>query len=412
MGGSVPQIPGIQIFGDELRALRQEVAKLLQRSSISFPGAQPVSFAAHHKFELQKQDYYVCEKSDGIRCLMYLTHHDEAHQEAVYLIDRKNDYYLVPDLHFPLPGKDEALYHVKTLVDGELVNDRLPNETMQLTYLVFDCLCLDGNSALMHRTLDKRLAYFRENVFNPYKALYKKYPEEIQYLPFIVDFKKMELGYGIEMMFREVLPNLRHGNDGLIFTCRNTPYQFGTDSHILKWKPPEENSIDFLLQLEFPFVQPDAEDLDDGFTSPYLDYSATPKCKLLVFEGDGKYLHWADMFIEDAEWETLVALDEPLNDRVTECFMDPRNRWRFLRFRDDKTEANHISTVKSVMESIEDRVTKEDLIGAAKRIRDEWKKREASGETKAGLEPTGRNNHVPQAQFDATRSSRLENDGP
>ncbi|KAL8658065.1 MAG: hypothetical protein Q9226_001297 [Calogaya cf. arnoldii] len=396
MGGSVPQIPGIQIFGDELRALRQEVAQLLQRSSIGFPGAQPVSFAAHHKFELQKQDYYVCEKSDGIRCLMYQTE-DGAGQEAVYLIDRKNDYYLVGNLHFPLPGKDPASYHVKTLVDGELVNDRLPNETMQLTYLVFDCVCLDGNSALMHRTLDKRLAYFKENVFNPYKALYKAYPEEIQHLPFIVDFKQMELGYGIEKMFREVLPNLRHGNDGLIFTCRNTPYQFGTDSHILKWKPPEENSIDFLLQLEFPAIQPDAEDIKDGFTSTYSNYDAMPKCMLLVNEGDGKYLHWADMFVEEAEWEALVALDEPLDDRVTECFMDGRNRWRFLRFRGDKTEANHISTVKSVMESIEDRVTREDLIAAAKRIRDEWKKREAASK------------NVP---LDATRSSRQENGGP
>ncbi|KAL8891516.1 MAG: hypothetical protein Q9205_000403 [Flavoplaca limonia] len=408
MGGSVPQIPGSKISGDKLRALRQEVAKLLQRSSTNFPGAQPVSFAAHHKFELQKQDYYVCEKSDGIRCLMYQTEDETTNQEAVYLIDRKNDYYRVPELHFPLPDKDVTSYHVKTLVDGELVNDRLPNETMQLTYLVFDCLCLNGNSALMHRTLDKRLAYFRENVFNPYKALYKKYPEEIQFLPFIVDFKKMELGYGIEMMFRDVLPNLRHGNDGLIFTCRNTPYQFGTDSHILKWKPPEENSIDFLLKLEFPTVQPDAEDLNDGFTDPYSDYSAIPKCKLLVSEGEGKYLHWADMFIEDAEWETLVNLDEPLNDRVTECFKDGRGRWRFLRFRDDKTEANHISTVKSVIESIEDRVTKEDLIGAAKRIRDEWKKREALG---AAPDATSRNNNVPQAQSDATRSSRQENGG-
>ncbi|KAI4275209.1 MAG: hypothetical protein LQ337_003387 [Flavoplaca oasis] len=408
MGGSVPQIPGFKISGDKLRALRQEVAKLLQRSSTNFPGAQPVSFAAHHKFELQKQDYYVCEKSDGIRCLMYQTEDETTNQEAVYLIDRKNDYYLVPELHFPLPDKDVTSYHVKTLVDGELVNDRLPNETMQLTYLVFDCLCLNGNSALMHRTLDKRLAYFRENVFNPYKALYKKYPEEIQFLPFIVDFKKMELGYGIEMMFRDVLPNLRHGNDGLIFTCRNTPYQFGTDSHILKWKPPEENSIDFLLMLEFPTVQPDAEDLNDGFTNPYSDYSAIPKCKLLVSEGEGKYLQWADMFVEDAEWETLVNLDEPLNDRVTECFKDGRGRWRFLRFRDDKTEANHISTVKSVIESIEDRVTKEDLIGAAKRIRDEWKKREALG---AAPDATSRNNIVPQAQSDATRSSRQENGG-
>lgn len=273
MGGSVPEIPGIRATGEMLRAFRREVADLLGRSNTSFPGAQPVSFAARHKVELQKQDYYVCEKSDGIRCLMYHTQ-DEENREVIYLVDRKNDYYWVEGLHFPLPGFQEQ-FHLNTLVDGELVNDKLPNGGMQLKYLVFDCLYLDGNS-LMHRTLDKRLAYFRENIYTPYKKLYEKYPDEIQYLPFIIEFKRMELGYGIEMMFRDVLPNLRHGNDGLIFTCRNTPYQCGTDPHILKWKPPEENTVDFLLQMDFPIIEPDAEDIRDGFTSLSLTIQPSP----------------------------------------------------------------------------------------------------------------------------------------
>ncbi|KAL8906804.1 MAG: hypothetical protein Q9207_001792 [Kuettlingeria erythrocarpa] len=375
MGGSVPEIPGIRATGELLRAFRQEVADLLGRKSIGFPGAQPVSFAARHKFELQKQDYYVCEKSDGIRCLLYHTQ-DEENGEVIYLIDRKNDYYWVPKLHFPLPGFEQQ-FHLNTLVDGELVNDKLPNGGTQLKYLVFDCLFLDGGN-MMNRTLDKRLAYFRENIFNPYQALYRKYPEEIQYLPFIIDFKKFELGYGIEMMFREVLPKLPHGNDGLIFTCRNTPYQFGTDPHILKWKPPEENSIDFLLRLEFPVLEPDEADIKEGFTCSFPDYSAKPEFRLWVYKGEHEYLKWATMFVEESEWEHMKSLAEPLHDRVVECFLDKRDRWRFHRFRDDKTEANHISTVESVMESIQDRVTEDDLIGAAKKIRDEWKKRQAA----------------------------------
>ncbi|KAL8963428.1 MAG: hypothetical protein Q9193_000315 [Seirophora villosa] len=393
MGGSVPEIPGIRATADLLRALRQEVAELLGRRSTGFPGAQPVSFAARHKFELQKQDYYICEKSDGIRCLMY--HTQDQGNEVIYLIDRKNDYYWVQNLHFPLPSFDEQ-FHLNTLVDGELVNDRLPNGGTQLKYLVFDCLYLDGNG-LMHRTLDKRLAYFREHIFNPYKQLYEKYPEEIQYLPFIIDLKKFELAYGIEMMFREVLPKLPHGNDGLIFTCRNTPYQFGTDPHILKWKPPEENSIDFLLHLDFPVLEPDEEDMRDGFAHPFPDYSAKPQFSLLVHKGDNDYLHWDTMFAEDAEWETMKALVQPLNDRIVECFLDVRNRWRFHRFRDDKSEANHITTVESVMESIQDRVTEEDLIGAAKKIRDEWKKRQA-GETSSVPEANGRSTSAPHVE--------------
>lgn len=34
----------------------------------------------------------------------------------------------------------------------------------------------------------------------------------------------MELSYGIDKMFFEVIPHLRHGNDGLIFTSAVAPY--------------------------------------------------------------------------------------------------------------------------------------------------------------------------------------------
>ena len=44
-----------------------------------------------------------------------------------------------------------------------------------------------------------------------------------------IEFKPMEFSYAIDKMFNEVLPKLKHGNDGLIFTCRNSPYKFGTD---------------------------------------------------------------------------------------------------------------------------------------------------------------------------------------
>ena len=371
MGGSVPAIPGQKADHDLALMLRHELAQLLGRDKINFPGAQPVSFAARHLIELQKQDYFLCEKSDGIRCLMYLT--NDGPNEVTYLIDRKNDYYWVQNLHFPL-ADDEQLFHQATLVDGELVNDRQPNGMIQLKYLVFDCMVLNEQS-LMQRTLDKRLAYFQDKIFSPYQVLYKKYPSEIQYLPFIVELKKMEVAYGIEMMFKDVLPHLPHGNDGLIFTCRTTPYKFGTDEHILKWKEANENSVDFRLSFEWPMAEPDSEDERDGNTSPYPDYDAMPKFNLGVFVEKNQYLHHGTMFVTPEQWEGMKSLGEPLDDKIVECFQDEYYRWRFLRFRDDKTEANHISTVESVIESIRDRISQNDLIRNAKKIRDEWKKR-------------------------------------
>lgn len=312
-----------------------------------------------------------------MRYLLYLTK-DDNDDEIQYLIDRKNDYWFIPKggLHFPVP-RDVEGFHINTLIDGELVIDKLPNGEVQPKYLVFDCMVLDGNS-LMNRSLDKRIAYFKERIFDPYTQLLRNFPEEKAFMHFIVELKQMQFSYAIEMMFRKILPELPHGNDGLIFTCRGTEYKHGTDPHILKWKPETENSIDFRLSLQFPQVQPDDVDIADGITEPYLDYDAIPVCNLLVYAGDGREDPWyGTMYIEPEEWESLKSLQQPLDDRIVECYMDSRKRWRYMRFRDDKTNANHTSTVESVIESITDRVTEKDLIAAAKGIRDEWKRRAA-----------------------------------
>ncbi|KAG9695843.1 mRNA-capping enzyme subunit alpha, partial [Aureobasidium melanogenum] len=93
---------------------RERVRHLLGRSSTNFPGAQPVSFSRRHFRDLQETDYYLCEKTDGIRCLLYFTTFTDGnnHLEAHMLIDRKNDYYNIDNehFHFPLPDGPDASY--------------------------------------------------------------------------------------------------------------------------------------------------------------------------------------------------------------------------------------------------------------------------------------------------------------
>ncbi|KAK4226687.1 putative mRNA-capping enzyme subunit alpha [Podospora fimiseda] len=372
--------PGIKAEYELAKNLRAEVARLLGRGQINFPGAQPVSFARRHLTELKKEDYYVCEKSDGIRYLLYLTS-DEHNRECQYLIDRKNDYWFLHmrNMHFPLPGNPGA-YHVDTLIDGELVLDDLPKGGKEPKFLVFDLLCLDGKADLLSRPLDKRLGYFKEQVMKPYKQLFAEYPDEQKYMAFTVEMKEMQFSYGIEMMFRQVLPSLKHENDGLIFTCRTSPYQFGTDQHILKWKAPHENTVDFRMKLEFPTVEPNELERAEGITEPFVDYDSVPKVKLLVFLGNEggqpSYDIFPDpLYITEDEWEKLKAMEDPLQMRIVECCLDDEKRWRLYRFRDDKSEANHVSTVKSVLESIKDGVSEEDLLSTAPSIKIEWKKR-------------------------------------
>lgn len=326
----------------------------------------------------KSHSYYVCEKSDGIRYLLYSTE-DEKGQEAHYLIDRKNDYWFLTNrnLHFPLVN-DRGGFHTATLIDGELVWDSLPDGSSEPRFLVFDCLVIDGQN-LMDRSLDKRLAYFKERLYSPYKKLFKEFPDELRFQPFQVEMKPFQLAYGIEMMFRQVLPNLKHGNDGLIFTCRNTPYKHGTDPHILKWKPPEENTIDCRLRLTFPTVEPDENERKEGITEPFVDYDSVPKSDLYIFKGDSgldRYEYFNEVVITEEEWEILKGLGDPLNNRIVECNQDDDGRWRIVRFRDDKNEANHKSTVVSVLESINDRVSENDLYRSAARIKDNWKARQ------------------------------------
>ena len=83
------------------------------------------------------------------------------------------------------------------------------------------------------------------------------------------------------------------------------------------------------------------------------------------------------MHVTPSEWEDMKALRQPLDDTIVECFQDEQGRWRYHRLRDDKLDANHISTVEKVLESIQDRVTEDDLIRASPAIKTAWKKRQA-----------------------------------
>ncbi len=79
----------------------------------------------------------------------------------------------------------------------------------------------------------------------------------------------------------------------------------------------------------------------------------------------------------DQEWDNMKSLGQPLDEEIVECYLDSEKRWKFMKFRRDKKHANHISTVKSVIQSIEDAVDDDDLVRACKGIRDAWKARNA-----------------------------------
>lgn len=72
-------------------------------------------------------------------------------------------------------------------------------------------------------------------------------------LGFSIQVKDISFSYGIEDVFRLVIPKLLHGNDGLIYTCRETLYVPGTDPNMYVYEPrfvePRSPEM-FLMQIE------------------------------------------------------------------------------------------------------------------------------------------------------------------
>ncbi|KAH8106803.1 mRNA capping enzyme [Cristinia sonorae] len=365
---SVPDLPGDPVphRSDQEQWLRQLVRGLCNLDNDKFPGSQPVSFTANDLDKLEKQDFWVCEKSDGIRVLLLVQTDVLTKGQSVYFIDRHNTFRLLSGLFFPHHENPRVPLR-NTIVDGELVLDYDPR-TKQSTmrFLAFDCLVVDDQN-VMARTLDKRYGRLNEWFYKPYARMLKDHPQVAQTQPFQILVKSVKFSYHVEEVFRVDIPALQHGTDGLIYTCVSTPYTAGTDTNILKWKPPSENSIDFKLVLRFPPSPKKASE---------PDYYAKPIFELHTWTGKSNYEFFDVMHVKDDEWEKMKAEGEQLDDRIVEVHWDMQDEcWRMMRFRDDKPNGNHKSVVDGIIKSIADGVEKDGLLARSTAIRNAWKAR-------------------------------------
>ncbi|THU85651.1 mRNA capping enzyme, alpha subunit [Dendrothele bispora CBS 962.96] len=396
----VPDIPGelVPPQSPEHHYLRSLVSKLCHLDHDRFPGAQPVSFGTRDLLKLESQDFWVCEKSDGIRVL-FLVHVDmqSPDNQRVYLIDRHNKYRMLDGFFFP--HHENPMHPLRdTLLDGELLIDVDPHtnkETLRL--LVFDCLVVDGQN-VMSRPLDKRYGRLNEWFYKPYAKMLRDYPEMIESALFQIKVKPIRSSYNADQVFTVDIPALQHGNDGLIYTCVNAPYTPGTDSNIMKWKPPSENSIDFKLVLRFP-------PLPNNPKEP--DFCAKPVFLLEAWCGDkngvAKYEQYDHLYVEDKEWEEyrMKRSGEQYDDRIVEVHWDPdAMHWRMMRFRNDKPNGNHINVVENIIQSIAEGVDKDLLLSRSNRIRAAWKTRQGQPQAppSASVQPRI-SQPMPQAEY-------------
>jgi hypothetical protein len=71
----IPEIPGVEPSDPAItHYLKERLSDLCQvpNRQIRFPGSQPISFSLDSLQLLESMDFWVCEKSDGVRVLVFI----------------------------------------------------------------------------------------------------------------------------------------------------------------------------------------------------------------------------------------------------------------------------------------------------------------------------------------------------
>jgi mRNA guanylyltransferase len=83
----IPDIPGTLLTDPMIQGhLTDRVAELCGVRHNKFPGSQPVSFTSESLEILESMDFWVCEKSDGVRVLVFIVMNGMSGNQEVWLV--------------------------------------------------------------------------------------------------------------------------------------------------------------------------------------------------------------------------------------------------------------------------------------------------------------------------------------
>lgn len=247
------------------------------RKKSDFLGSMPVNLTRQNLMEVQKTDYFITEKSDGIRYLLYVIpppRSTDSSDGIAILVDRSRTIFKFRGCE----AVGKAL-GVGTILDGELVFNRSLRENV---FLVFDTL-LYRRRPLVELMFGERLDIIRSEILTSYaRSLPAVLAQEsassaqrsLPSLPgnpltlvrkvfvprreFGVLLSKMRTEEGERVFFdpeRSAQPGVvatsrrHHKSDGFIFQP-NAKYVFSKHYELMKWKWAELRSVD--LQINIP----------------------------------------------------------------------------------------------------------------------------------------------------------------
>ena len=288
-----------------------------------FMGPQPVTLNFNsldkNSFGSIIYDYAVTEKADGLRHLMYI-----GKDKRGYLINSKMDNIVDTGIEFPVKGE--------WLLDGEYIQKNKNNEDVCL-YMIFDVYWAEDTPKEAHKYpfIDDGIS--RNELLDKFKEYIKKSKvKEEHYKTFRIEFKTYEFGVSrksdindnkllqktIFIRSKNILDRASKGGyeyniDGLIYLPVNLPIKSnkdmkpsnfinGTWDYNYKWKPPEENTIDFKVKIVKEYIQKKGVKISKDILYPYT-----------AEDGDEKVVKYYKKV------KLIVGYDESKDDNILFC---------------------------------------------------------------------------------------------
>ena len=239
----------VQIFEKiTLEKIQRKVKNLFKTNMNKFIGAQPVSLDRNNIQFLSQKPYHISWKADGTRYLLFIS--DE---NKIFMLDRDNCVFQIKNLRFP--NRKDLNVHLKdSIFDGEMIVDEVNGEKFP-RFLIYDALVFQGN-LVGHCIFETRIACIKKEIIFARDEGKKQGLVVRETEPFGIrwkEFKSLEKDQSWRKFMTEEFTNsLFHETDGIILqpSGKDDKYTCGRCPDILKWKPPELNSIDFKLVIK------------------------------------------------------------------------------------------------------------------------------------------------------------------
>lgn len=361
------------------------------RSQQKFVGPMPITLELKNLIKPDLgvnsilQDYTVTDKADGERHLLYIDIDGK-----VYIINNRL-FVRYTGIH------NDTLKN--TLLDGEYITRTLSGNCIKL-FMVFDIMFHNNRDVsalpLWGATDDdecriKHMNQVTSSKFNGDKSF------KLETKKFYSDSDILKASNKIYKTFE--IGNMRYKIDGLIYTPKynsiggvykdSKPQLGGTWIKVFKWKPPEDNTIDFLVETEKNTVGSEVVDNNSKIVKLFVGYDVnltekiTPRKFLLrefkyidkkssyqkrLFQPPGElYDNVSKAYIElDGNNIMKTENGDVMYDGDVVEFAFKNEKWIPLRVRKDKTRGNDYFTAINIWRSIQNPVTKNMITGQEK----------------------------------------------